>query len=95
MSSAKRKKTKGIIQRGVPSDPSTTAKDLDFTRAAGLRLVSTTSLSSSRSPTPLAAPVTHEPVETPADTQLYSDVDEEQLEREEKKKKKERAKPVG
>ena len=84
----KKVKHKAIIQRGVPSDPSTTVKTQDFKRSAGSRLVSTTSISSSRSSVPLTTSATHESVDNPADAQLYSDIDEEELEREEKKKRK-------
>ena len=88
MSTAKKKpKNKPIIQRGIPANPSVTITSQVFKRSAGSRLVSTTSVSSTRSSTPLRTKTTHEP-SGDADTQLYSDVDEELLEKSGRAKRK-------
>ena len=75
-----RKKAKPIVRRNIPADPSVTVKAYEFKRASGSRLVSTTSLSSSRSPAPSASQLAHEHPDDLADGQMYSDVDEELME---------------
>ena len=87
MTSSK-KKQKGIIRRGIPASPSVTIKNVEFKRGLDSRLVSTTSLSSSRSSTPLTSKAPHEPDAHADAQQLYSDVDEELLEATDKKKTK-------
>lgn len=86
MSTSKKKKSRPIIQQNIPANPSITVKAKEFKRSAGSRLKSTTSLSSSsRTPIPLAPQTAHEDADGPTDIQLYSDVEEELLEKPGKK----------
>lgn len=88
MSGSKKKRGKPIIQQNIPANPLVTIKAHEFKRSTASRLVSTTSLSSSsRSPTPFVSQTAHEPSSCYADTQLYSNAEEELLKKAEKKAK--------
>ena len=93
MSSSK-KKVKPIVRRGIPADPSVIVKAHEFKRGSGSRFVSTTSLSSSRSPAPSASQSAHEHPNDPIDGQIYSDVDDELLENVANTKKKKQSRSV-
>lgn len=80
MATTRRKKTKPIIQRGIPAGPSETVTNREFSkRPATSRLIATTSVSSSRSSTPLASKTADEHCDDPTEMEFYSDVDEELL----------------
>lgn len=83
-----KKKAKPIVQRNIPTNASVTIKAREFKRSQGSRLLSTTSLASSRSSTPLASQMAHDFSDEPPDTQLYSDVDDDLLESATKKERK-------
>ena len=95
MSTSKRKKNKPLIQRNIPANPSITIKAQEFKRSTASRLVSTTSLSSSsRSPAPLVPQTAHECPDDPTDLQLYSDVEEELLDKSSKKGRERKSRSV-
>ena len=88
MATTKRKKSKPIVQRGIPAGPSETVTNREFKRSATSRLVATTSVSSSRSSTPLNSNTADEPSDNSTETGYYSDVDEELLKKGGKEKRK-------
>ena len=88
MAPTKKRRAKPIIQNNIPSDPSATITTREFKRSSTSCLLSITSVSSSRSSTPLPVKTTHKSPADTAETQLYSDVDEELLETAKKSKRK-------
>lgn len=92
--SGKKRKSKPIVQKGIPSGPSETVTTREYTRSATSRLMATTSVSSSRSSTPLPPKTADEPCDHLTETELYSDVDEEVLGKEAKKKRKQSSRSV-
>ena len=84
----KKHRPKPIVQKNIPADPSATITTREFKRSSTSHLLSIISVSSSRSSTPLPVGTTHEPSDDTAETQQYSDIDEELLEEAQKKKSK-------
>jgi len=75
---AKKKKTKPpLVQRGLPPGPAEAVTNRQYSRSATSRLTATTSVSSSRSSTPLLTETADEPRQDPTEEAFYSDVDDE------------------
>lgn len=88
VSTKKKRRPRPFVQKHLPSGQSATITTREFKRSSASHLVSVTSVSSSRSSTPLPTNTTHESSSDATETQLYSDVDEELLENVARKKRK-------